>query len=276
MPIVKKRGQLSNIERATITEMVNAGKSTDIIAVQLGRTVEPINRYIKTLGISKEQTDEAERLIDILHNRSYWPDTCQQFSRDELRYFETAWADLFTQFREDVLFSEELQLKQLITIDILLSRSMKERKLQIDEIEKIQKKLDIEYKVDESVRDTALIVSLETNLSFIKNSISAYTAEYTKLLDKQQGLQKDMKSTRDQRIKKVEDSKSSWAGYLRAMEEETIRAKQGEQASLLRMAKDAAKTQLYDYHQFDGDGKLDRPILNAESTALDIEGDTDE
>ena len=68
-------------------------------------------------------------------------------NRKELLYFENTWVNLVKQFREDVLPAEELQIKQFITIDILINRSMKERKRHIAETEKLQKQVDLEYKV---------------------------------------------------------------------------------------------------------------------------------
>ena len=51
--------------------------------------------------------------------------------------------------QKDVLPAEELQIKQFITIDILINRSMKERKRHIADTEKLQEEVDREYKLPE-------------------------------------------------------------------------------------------------------------------------------
>jgi len=83
-------------------------------------------------------------------------------------------------------------------IDILINRSMKERKRHISETEKLQKQVDFEYSMPEADRDTAKLANLETQLSFARNSIASYTNEYTKLLSEQQKISKDLKATREQ------------------------------------------------------------------------------
>ena len=72
----------------------------------------------------------------------------------ELQYFEDTWIGLIKQFREDVLPAEELQIKQFITIDILINRSMKERKRHIADTEKLQEEVDREYKTRRFTRWT--------------------------------------------------------------------------------------------------------------------------
>ncbi len=171
---------------------------------------------------------------------------------------------LIKQFREDVLPAEELQIKQFITIDILINRSMKERKRHISETEKLQKLVDKEYEKPEDQRDVPKLANLETQLSFARNSIASYTNEYTKLLNEQQKISKDLKATREQRIKRIEDGKSSWVGLIRMLEDEAIREKEGREMEILALATDKAKSKLYEYHNF-ADKNVDIPILNPEA-----------
>ena len=66
-----------------------------------------------------------DTLKNKLHSKSFWTEIVRQFDADsgELTYFENTWINLVKQFREDVLPAEELQIKQFITIDILINRS---------------------------------------------------------------------------------------------------------------------------------------------------------
>lgn len=104
----------------------------------------------------------------------------------ELTYFINTWIGLIKQFREDVLPAEELQIKQFITIDILINRSMKERKRHLSETEKLQKAVDKESNKSDDTKDYSKLMQLETQLGFARNSIASYTNEYTKLLNEQQ------------------------------------------------------------------------------------------
>ena len=182
----------------------------------------------------------------------------------ELEYFESTWIGLVKQFREDVLPAEELQIKQFITIDILINRSMKERKRHIQETERLQRDVEREYELPEDARDIAKLANLETQLSFARNSIANYTNEYTKLLNEQQKISKDLKATREQRIKRIEDGKSSWVGLIRMLEDEEIREKEGREMEIMNMATQKTKKELRELFTY-ADDNVDNPLLNCDT-----------
>lgn len=263
----RKRGQLSLEEEKFITD--NFGSlSLEDIAEALNRNLPPIQRYVSEnkLVVSSEDRNEQEILRQKLHAKTFWPEILRQFDEDtgELKYFEDTWIGLIKQFREDVLAAEELQIKQFITIDILINRSMKERKRHISETEKLQRQVDKEYEKSETDRDIPKLANLETQLSFARNSIANYTNEYTKLLNEQQKISKDLKATREQRIKRIEDGKSSWVGLIRMLEDEDVREKEGREMEILSMATEKYKTMLGQYHGYE-DKVLDKPFLTADT-----------
>lgn len=260
--IPKKRGQLSLEEEQYIRENFNKIPIKDI-ASNLNRTVAPVKRYIEEARLEYvDNADEYESLRTKLHSKNFWSEIKRQFDEEtgELEYFENTWINLVKQFREDVLPAEELQIKQFITIDILINRSMKERKRHIADTEKLQKQVDREYELSEDERDISRLTNLETQLSFARNSISNYTNEYTKLLNEQQKISKDLKATREQRIKRIEDGKSSWVGLIRMLEDEDTREKQGREMEILKMATDKMKEGLQEYHTY-ADKAVDKPFL---------------
>jgi hypothetical protein len=263
----KKRGQLSLEEEKFITERAKT-LSIDEIAKTLNRNTPPIKKYIIQNRLLEDESivSDEEYLKDRLHSKTFWNEIKKQFDNDsgELEYFENIWINLIRQFREDVLPAEELQIKQFITIDILINRSMKERKRHIAETEKLQKLVDKEYEKPEIQRDILRLTNLETQLSFARNSIASYTNEYTKLLNEQQKISKDLKATREQRIKRIEDGKSSWLGLIRMLEDEETREREGREMEIINMATKKAKQELEQYHQY-ADKTLDRPFLTPES-----------
>lgn len=264
--MAKKRGQLSLDEEQFIRENINI-LSIEEIANNLNRNIDPIKRYIDEEQLySLDDKSENEILKRKLHSKTFWNEVQRQFDQDtgELTYFEDTWVSLIKQFREDVLPAEEMQIKQFITIDILINRSMKERKRHIAETEKLQKLVDKEYEKSEDQRDIPKLANLESQLSFARNSIASYTNEYTKLLNEQQKISKDLKATREQRIKRIEDGKSSWVGLIRMLEDEQIREKEGKEMVILSLATDKAKQKLYEYHEF-ADHKIDSPVLSPEA-----------
>lgn len=265
--IPKKRGQLSLEEEKFITENFET-LTIDQIAEALNRSPAPIKRYVteQKLVVPSSEKQTQETLRQKLHCKTFWSEIERQFDEEsgELKYFEDTWIGLIKQFREDVLPAEELQIKQFITIDILINRSMKERKRHISETDKLQKLVDKEYEKPEDQRDVPKLANMETQLGFARNSLANYTNEYTKLLAEQQKISKDLKATREQRIKRIEDGKSSWTGLIRMLEDEIIREKEGREMEILAMATDKVKNSLSEYHQYQ-DGIVDRPLLTPET-----------
>jgi len=262
----RKRGQLSLDEEKYIRDNIS-NKSIEEISKDLNRTVAPVQRYISENNIlSSEDKNTTDVLRYKLHSKTFWSEIKRQFDEDtgELAYFEETWIGLIKQFREDVLPAEELQIKQFITIDILINRSMKERKRHIAETDKLQKLVDAEYEKTETERDIPKLANMETQLSFARNSIANYTNEYTKLLNEQQKISKDLKATREQRIKRIEDGKSSWTGLIRMLEDEEIREKEGREMEILSMAVGKSKEKLYNYHSYQ-DNTIDKPFLTPDS-----------
>ena len=141
---------------------------------------------------------------------------------------------------------------------------MKERKRHISDTEKLQSEVDREYQLDEELRDGPKLANLETQLSFARNSIANYTNEYTKLFNEQQKISKDLKATREQRIKRIEDGKSSWIGLIRMLEDEELREKQGREMEIMAMAVEKNKKLLSEYHQY-ADDSVDMPLLTPET-----------
>jgi hypothetical protein len=264
--IPRKRGQLSLEEEKYITD--NFGSlAIEQIANNLNRNPAPIQRFITENRLyNNEEKDGDEFLRQKLYSKTFWNEVRRQFDVDsgELQYFEDTWIGLIKQFREDVLPAEELQIKQFITIDILINRSMKERKRHISETEKLQKVVDKEYDKPEDQRDVARLMNLEQQLSFARNSIANYTNEYTKLLNEQQKISKDLKATREQRIKRIEDGKSSWVGLIRMLEDETIREREGKEMEIINMATGKFRKQLQEYHSYQ-DNTIDSPFLTPDT-----------
>lgn len=265
----KKRGQLSLEEEKFIRD--NVGSLTvEQIAQQLNRHTNPVTRYIDENNLYRVgEVEELQTLRRKLHGKAFWPEIRLQFDEDsgEIEYFEKTWCSLIRQFRDDVLPAEELQIKQFITLDILANRSMKERKRHIHEVEKLQKQIDEEYAKPEDQRDAPKLSNLEAQVSMARNTTSNYTNEYTKILDQQKAISKDLKATREQRIKRIEEGKSSWAGLIAMLEDEDLREKEGREMEILKLSTEKFRGELYQLHQFN-DGKLDSPILNAESAVL--------
>ena len=270
----KKRGKLSEEEMEFIREKVSS-MTLEQIASALNRNVEPIHKYcaINKLtyeGMSEEIYDDTI-LKTRLESRPYWKEVKLQFSNDELEYFSITWVRILKQFREDILYTEELQVKQWITLEILSNRVLRDRKHAIEQVERVGIELKKAYDVPDEARDNIRIAALEMEVARIRASLGAFISEHAKLLSKIDEIQKALKMARADRIRKVEDAKSNWAGLIKAMEDEQIRDRVGQDAAVMHMAKNAARERLAANREFD-DGTVDQILLTAETVQEDEDG----
>lgn len=273
----KKRGKLSKDEEQFILNNVHE-MDVDKIAATLNRTKDPVLRYIKENNLisqNKMEENDVARLKKLLHSRPYWREMQSQLSvaGNEIEYFEDGWINMMQQFREDVLYSEELQIKQWMILEILMNRSMKERRKHQEEADRLQTIINEEYDKPDENRDKMYIANLEAQLTFCRGAITNYTNEHTKLLGEVKVIAKSLKANRDERIKRIEDGKSTFQGLLRMLEDEDQRLRMGDDAELMRLAKNAAVKRLSQLHTYE-DGKVDQPFLTPE-TYDELQGEED-
>jgi len=267
--MAKTRGRLNKTDQNFIMANVNEMDVAEI-AESLNRTEEVVEKYIIDHNLKPvSETWEEERdikLRGILHRKPYWSEVVNQFTKDELVYFEASWVRLQVQFREDVLYSEEIQILDYLRLEILINRSMKERKSHQEEKDRLQQMVDEEYAKDRDEREPGYLANLETQLTFVRSALTSYTTEHTKLLSEVKYITKSLKANRDERIKRIEDGKSNWMSFLRMLEDGRAREKVGEKMELRAIAKDKARERLGEFHEYD-DGVVDQPLLNC-STVL--------
>lgn len=267
----KKRGRLSTEEEQYIMNSINI-QSIEDIAATLGRTEKTIEAFCKKHQLTYGSMSEAEYddaiLKARLKSRPYWGEVTQQFTDAELEYFIENWVLLIKQFREDVLYTEELQMKQWITLEIMGNRVMKDRRHAQENIDRLEGLLHNEYAIPHGERNADRIMHLETELSMVRNSLSAHTTEHSKILDRVKDITKDLKGARADRIKTIEDSKQSFSAFLKSLEDESLRARVGEDIEIMRLAKNKAKERLAEYHTY-ADGYVDQPLLTPETAKED-------
>ncbi|MCE9556955.1 MAG: hypothetical protein K8T91_26705 [Planctomycetes bacterium] len=61
----------------------------------------------------------------------------------------------------------------------------------------------------------------------------------------------------------------SWAGYVEYLSNADVRRKEGEDIELMRLAGEAALKRLGQWHTYEGNKEIDRPILNCDTVGDD-------
>lgn len=267
MPIEKKTGKLNKQEKEFIKQ--HCFTHDDIwIGEELNRHPHLIKKYRLELDLNKNvEQYKNEAIPDVkykLQARPYWPKFKKQFSIEELDLVIYHWSSIITQFNEDVTTTEEQQILDLIRMEILINRNLEEKAESLKQIERLQKSLDREYGLPDNLRNNEFCLTLSQELSMLKAAQRASTEEHMKLDKAKQHLAKELKGTRDQRYKIVEDSKSQFKDLLAAIHDEKSRRKFSQELAISKHAAEKELVRLSDFHAY-VDDEVDQPILNSET-----------
>jgi len=234
-----KKGRFSKEEERTIGRLINSMTPEDI-AIQLNRDTESVVNFIKrkfNIGTSRE-----EQAAYSLENRPYYKELRQQFTDEELELFKYHWSRMVSQFKNDVLPTEEVQIVDTIKLELLMNRCLKGNKENID-----------------------YIINLERQVASLRASQESLNKDYRELQAKKSTMLKEMKGTREQRIKRLEDSKLSftaWVGTM--MQDPDIMKKYGIEMEKMKLAMENEKARLSVYHKYE-DGTIDQPFLTPDT-----------
>jgi hypothetical protein len=276
-----KTGQLGPADKEFI--LANASRMTaEAIAAHISRTEALVRRFIEEYAVPLGSSDDPEvsrqAIRTELRNSHKWGRLKRELAPDELEYFEEEYVKTIGQFRDDILPTEETQIFQSIKLDILMSRSMISRRKAVEDAERIERamrgflsRFDGDHsRMNEAERSEYL--HHEDNLQAVKAGEAQRTAEHQKLQNEHSKLVREMKGTRDQRIKEVEAGKVSFLGLLKMLQQREQQERIGRQNELMKMAADKEFRRLARYHTYE-DGTVDRPVLSAESLEADLDGD---
>ncbi len=257
-----KRGRLSNDEARYITE--NAEDiSIEEIAANLERDPTTIENFIKKnlkIGLS-----EFEQAAYDLEDRPYWIELRQQFSQEELELFKYHWGRIISQFKDDVFPTEELQVVDVIKLELLMNRGLKQNKSNIDQITAFEELVRTERATDPDQQDRDYILNLERQIASLRAAQESLNRDYRDLQTKKSAMLKEMKGTREQRIKRLEDSKQSFVGWVtHLMQNPTLTQQYGLEMEKMRLAMEKEKGRLSNFHQYE-DGQVDQPFLTPDT-----------
>jgi hypothetical protein len=229
-----KTGRLSKQEKRTITNLIQSMTVEDI-AKKLDRSFDAINDFVKNelkVGLSK-----VEVAAYSLEDRPYWIELEAQFTFDELQLFKYHWSKIISQFKDDVFPTEEIQVVDVIKLEILMNRCLKGNKENIEQINSYDALIREERSLDKDQQDHDNIINLERQVASLRAAQESLNRDYRELQAKKSAMLKEMKGTREQRIKRLEDSKQSFTSWVASMMQDPDLMKQyGIEMEKMRLA----------------------------------------
>ena len=265
-----KKGRFSKQEISFIKDNCDH-LSYEELGTKLDRDPESVESFVKSKlhkDVSSTQARSLQAEYD-LKKRPYWKDLKEQFDSSELDMILFHWGRMIGQFKDDVLPTEEIQVLDTIKLDILMNRALKEQQKGMKDVEDMEKLVTDEKRKSIEDQDMDLIFNIERQIAVLRAAQETLNKDYKDLGQKKAVMLRDMKATREQRIKRLEDSKETFIGWVKRLLEDPAHSRElGLNMEKMRIAADAEKTRLSEYHQYE-DGGIDQPFLTPETVKDD-------
>jgi hypothetical protein len=257
-----KKGRISKEEERIISRLVDSVTVEDI-AQKLDRDVQSVEQFIKRkfrVGLTNEEVAAYS-----LESRPYWTELTSQFTGDELELFKYHWSRIIAQFKDDVFPTEELQVVDVIKLEILMNRCLKSNKDNLNEMNLIDNMIRDERSKDKDQQDRDYLMNLERQVASLRASQESLNRDYRELQTKKASILREMKGTREQRIKRLEDSKQSFTSWVAMLMQDPDTLKRyGIEMEKMRLAMLKEKERLSAFHKYE-DGQVDQPFLNPDT-----------
>jgi hypothetical protein len=268
MPTKRKVGKFSLDDLAYID--ANIGVLTvEQMAVELNRSVEVIQKHLEEIKDKKNSTITKQgqlKATEELRAKPFWKHIKEQYNDAELDLYQHHWAEYLEQFDYDVTASEENQICKFIDLDLLMNRVKREMYRTTQEVMLIERVLADEMNKDTSMQDKNFIQTTMATLQGYRASQNSRTKEFNELLNRHSQMARDLKTTRDQRFKDIQERKVTFHGLLKSFRDTRNRTTMSKEAELIKLA----MKEMSAYHQY-ADGILDQPILSSETLKQDNE-----
>lgn len=257
-----RKGRISKEEERFISKNIDNMIIEDI-AKALDRDIESVDSFVKRKFKKNISLEEAAAFS--LEDRPYYEELKQQFTDQELELFKYHWSRIIAQFKDDVFPTEELQVIDVIKLELLMNRCLKANKDNIQTISLYDKLLKDERDKDKDQQDIDYILNLERQLASLRASQESLNKDYRELQAKKANMLREMKGTREQRIKRLEDSKQSFVSWVaQLMQDPETMKKYGVEMEKMRLAMAKERERLSSYHRYEDD-TVDQPFLTPDT-----------
>ena len=258
-----KLGRITKDEEAFILANIEDMTLEDL-SKELNRDVKTLQKVLKRISISDNSTIAAT--AQAVKGRPYWNELEKQFNSEELALFVQHWHNITSQFRNDTFYTEELQIVEVIKLDILSNRILTDQNKVRKDIEQTEKDI-IKERKDDGVSPASIdrIRLAETRMTQLYISLNQYMSDYEKILNHKKGMMKEIKGSRSDRIKQLESSRESFAGWFRNLMLNPVeRRNLGQWMEKMRIATEYEVIRLSEYHKYENK-EYDIPLLTPES-----------
>lgn len=265
----QKSGRWSVDDKKFIEENCDTMHYEDI-AIRLRRNRLEVRKYIehvlnKKTDVSKKVQREHLPIEYNIKKSPVWKELKSQFNEDELKKFLFHWKRIVTQFKEDILPTEELQIVDYIRLEILMDRLSIQQQQNLIDIQNFEAQLVQQKSLPIEQQNFTQIEMLQSLIGARRNAQGNMTKEHVALLQEKSKMLDKMRATRSERIKFAESAKDSFIGWTKkVIQDPNFREEMGRYMEKMRLAMKKEEDRLSQPYKYI-DGTYDLPLLTVES-----------
>jgi len=262
-----KTGRLSKEEISYIDSNLEDMRDEQI-ALHLDRSVPSISQR-RSVAIQERENNQLQTYISQLHAKHFWSTIKRSLLDEEIPAFENSWASLYSQFfHQGVTATDEIMMKDVIIEDILLHRALEQKRNILGEIRENEVLIAEEREKDMDDRDTDFMTNALRTIVQLRVTSVAYTKEINEIKKTKDGKFKDLKATRNERLKTVEESGKNIFALIKLLDEQKMRQTEGKMTGLVYEAAKTKEGQMKQNMVF-ADGDVDKVWLTPEAELED-------
>jgi len=157
------------------------------------------------------------------------------------------------------------QIIDAIKLELLMNRALRDQQVNTEQIRSFEVLINDEKEKPVEYQDRDYVFNLERQIAVLRAAQESLNRDYKDLGLKKSAMLKDMKATREQRIKRLEDSKQTFIGWVTdLMVNPEKRHELGMEMEKMRLAMDKEREALSEWHQYE-DKIIDQPFLTPDS-----------
>lgn len=262
-----KRGKAATEEIEFVRQNLNW--SDEKLSAHLNRSIAFIKKY-KAHAPALERDDDLLGALERLHISYFWRTVKGQLLGDETSYFEQQWIRYWEQFSQnEILATDEVMMKDAIILDIMVNRALNKKSSSLQRSSEVQGLITVEYSKSLDDRNQADLARLETQYAMLQAAIHESTKEHLEYQKKKDDKMTQLKATRDQRLKQIEQSGKNFWDLLRQLNTKQARLRDSIMMEKMKIASDRVYDDFTQSIQF-ADGEYDKPFLTPEGEIEEV------
>lgn len=209
-----------------------------------------------------EKRCEAAK-VELL-TKSFYQTIRKQLSATELDYFTKTWVETIMQFNNDLLPTEEAELREMILLEILQNRMMSETYI----LNMRKDRLEIELTKLKGLppdRDTTkATASIRADMESVISRARDNMKQYKDLGDRLNKMREALNASRKNRSDSLQSAKQSFGQWIALIQDYEIKKRVSHEMEIMRMAMEKEQDRLGSPYKF-ANKQTDLPILSPET-----------